>query len=766
MDRLYWALLDSVVGYLGDGSAGDYSDSATIVIAGDSLAPVAPTFSVSPRAEAIELVIYPPLTNADGTTCVDFKEYGIYYSYSGGIDISDSATYEGLYSIAGSKSEPVHHTHATQATTYFVVTAYDNFGNQSAVSAETSATPDAARADSLNIVPNPFFSNDGNGDGIPDDWSLQAGWERSDDSYVGEYSIRGQGAGVSATSSKVEFPSSNRGLLVSGMAKTTGVDFSLNEVASTATTSAPIAWCDASGDLAAIARQNSSYDIIELWTVSSPASPVKVGSIDESGSSKHRSKPFRIYGSYLLCGNQADNELYIYDISDPTSPVLRSTYELENAEGRLAALAVRDWVAYACCDDDTNGSFIESVDITNPSSPVQLDVLTAQATAGTNYTDAAARNGYLAVIAGNLSYTSPTSADDPFSEWANEANSYDDNAVTYSIHASMVRPGWGGYIELTVPAGTYNGIRFLCTYDTGITAVDVEHYDGSWRDATMVTTLASSSTVWQYASFADRAITKIRLRFYNNTSNIKYVNLYEAGVFLGGGFYYYDVSDPAAMVLKDTLHVGGASYNHLAMSSQYSYVTSDAGRDVDKIVVIDHTISTNVQRQTAVGGAGSANYTGSDALFMSNAYLVNVGAGSDAAKYAVSYWDISAPDAPVLKTVKADLVGDLDAADDTGGLIVGVDVDNSKVKAVDPQIAADWEFRINFYDASETLIESITVYDGDADIPYTGESWTAFSQVIPEADIPNAAKKVGFVCYCNESTGYVYVDSLSAEFET
>lgn len=142
---------------------------------------------------------------------------------------------------------------------------------------------------------------------------------------------------------------------------------------------------------------------------------------------------------------------------------------------------------------------------------------------------------------------------------------------------------------------------------------------------------------------------------------------------------------------------------------------------------------------------------------------MNVGTGTDAAKYSVAYWDISIPATPSLESVGSAIVGDMDAADVAGGVIVGVDVDNSKLRVVDPQTAADWELQVKFYDAQDNLLDTIKAYDGISHSPPTGESWTEFARTIPEADIPDNATQIEFVCNCDETTGYVYVDNLSAK---
>ncbi|MFA5054447.1 MAG: hypothetical protein WC565_10330, partial [Parcubacteria group bacterium] len=503
------------------------------------------------------------------------------------------------------------------------------------------------------------------------------------------------------------------------------------------------------------------YDIIELWDVTDKTAPYKIGSIDESGSTSHRSKPFQIYGDYLICGNQAAEHLYIYDISDPSSPSLVKDYTLANATGRLAALAVRDWYVFACCDDDTNGGFIETINITTPASAIQTDLIYVSEIES-DFRNAAAKLDILIVTKydGNVTSISPASHEDAGSDWTDETSAYDGDDGTAAYSLAGINQ-WTEFLVFNLDYGIVtNTISYKDSYNDSDELIDIDVYrDGAWVD---VYSGAREYEALVTKTFTAGLVTKARIRIYSKTVACYFWEIYFSGS--TSEIVVLSTSDLTALSVSDRLLSDGAK--RAILNGSFAYVSCDAGTDANKIVVLNITDPTNISRETAVGGAGAANYTGSDALFMSNGYLVNVGEGSDAAKYSVSYWDISAPDLPVLETVGYAFTGDLDAADETGGLIIGVDVDNSKVRVVDPQVAADWEFRVRFFDVSETLIEQITVYDGDADLPYAGESWTAFSQVIPEADIPNTTKKVEFVCYCNESTGYVYVDSLSAIFES
>ncbi|MDD3134859.1 MAG: hypothetical protein PHF64_00010 [Methanoregula sp.] len=768
MYRSYWALFDSEVGYINTDGTSDWSDISETDIAGDSLAPAAPIVLATSKPNAIELTLTPPTTNADGTTCVDFKEYIVYYSDSGSIDTTDSGSYTGVYTVSGSKTEETTHSHPATATTYFVVTAADTSGNASEASGEVSKTPDAAQSVTTNYVPNPFFAIDSDGDGLPDDWALQAGWERAEDAFQGSYSIRGQGSGVSAISTQVTLPVSSKGLTVSGVAKTTGTSFTLTEIATEDTTSAPIAYTDASGNIAAIARQKDSYDIIELWDITDPTTPYMIGSIDSSGDSSHRSKPFKIYGDYLICGNQSSNHLYIYNISDPSSPTLTEDYTLANASGRLAALAIRDWYVYACCDDATNGGFIEVVNIVTPASTSQADQIDDVSGTFASFRGADAKNTLLcATIDDSVDdWEDPSGYEDSESAWDNETNAYDGDSDTYAATADTIPQGnWSDYLVFTIGPHWSTQVRFdAFTTSAGgelYVAIDVDVYDGSsWTDVYYGAFTNHTATT---KTFTGQIVTKARVRFYNGHGTSWNMKVYEFDFYPESSrMVAYNIADPTALSLSDTYSQDGLKAP--IINGQHVYASCDAGADENKIVVLSIADPTDITYVTAVGGAGTPNYTGTDALFLSGGYLVNVGAGSDAGKYAVSYWNLGSPDLPAIKSVEEAFTGDMDAADEAGGLIIGVDVDNSKVRIVDPKVSADWEFRVAFYDVSGTLVESIVAYDGNYDVPLTGEDWTAFSQVIPEADVPDVAKTVAFICYCNESTGYIYVDSLKAEF--
>jgi hypothetical protein len=140
--REYWLAIDQEHVDLKRQGVSDWSPIVEVVVAGDPLAPSAPSISASSADQAIDLTLTKPTTNADGSTCTDFKEFKVYYSASSGIDVTNPTTYDGYFYTSSTS-----HTYPTTAKTYFMATAWDKNGNESAASSETSATPIASGYD-------------------------------------------------------------------------------------------------------------------------------------------------------------------------------------------------------------------------------------------------------------------------------------------------------------------------------------------------------------------------------------------------------------------------------------------------------------------------------------------------------------------------------------------------------------------------------------------------------------------------------------------
>jgi len=114
-------------------------DQQSLQVAVDPTVPSAPGLAAASANGAIDLTLTVPSTNTDGSACVDFKEFEVFYSTSSGIDVDDPLTYSGSF-----KTTSTRHTYSTNTTLYFRAVAWDKYGNRSAASSEVSATPDTS----------------------------------------------------------------------------------------------------------------------------------------------------------------------------------------------------------------------------------------------------------------------------------------------------------------------------------------------------------------------------------------------------------------------------------------------------------------------------------------------------------------------------------------------------------------------------------------------------------------------------------------------
>jgi len=730
----------------------DPSEPGSVTVGGDSILPSVPGATVSSEQNSVVLTLVKPITRENLSALNNFREFAIYHSETGTIDIEDEETYDGIILTPATS-----HVFPTLVKTFFIVTAYDTFDNQSVGTTEISSTPSTTIL--VNLVPNPFFEVDSDEDGEPDEWTKDAGWSQSTDSYYGTYSMKGQGAAKLLYSDKVNLPIASTSLIVSGMAKTSATDYTIAELASATPGSAPKAYCVSSGNIVAIQRTSGGDEVIELWDVSNPNNPSLAGTVSDAGND--RMWPFKLYGDYLICG-QGDEFLYIYDVSDPATPVEVEEFELDASTGVLTALTVRDWIVYACCDDDTLGGWIEVIDISTPSAALSLDTIVAIPVKA-NFLDCDAANDELIVVSGEPEYyTLPTGFSDPDTGWANEAAAYDGNTGTAAYTTPEIpTESWSSFIEFTFPEILCGGVSGdIC--DSRVTAItDIDFWNGSaWVD--VYQGVAGIYTVYP---FTRMYATKARVRMYNTDVSIAWFGrIREFRVHIGSRLLAYDVSDPTDISLDGGVDQEGAK--NIILQGDYAYLTCDMGTDVDKIIVVDISNPAAMVEEALLGGAGADDYTGHDAILISQGSLVNVGTGTDSGKFSVSYWEMSSPELPTIEAVGSGIVGDMDAAAAAGGYIFGPDVGNTKLRVVTPAIAADWSLKVRFYTDGDVLIETIVVYNGIDGIPFTGHQWTAFSQEIPQTDIPGGASQVDFLCYCDETSGYVYVDNLEAVFDT
>ena len=134
----------------------DWSDFAEVMVAGDDLAPAAPSSVTATQvAEGIKLEWTNPTTNADGTTCNDLRWVKIYYKSTTGVSKTSN---DGSYVLTGHVGDDQSFTDriAAKTTRYYVLTALDKSGNESVESSEVHAT-------SGNIYATPDIPDDATG---------------------------------------------------------------------------------------------------------------------------------------------------------------------------------------------------------------------------------------------------------------------------------------------------------------------------------------------------------------------------------------------------------------------------------------------------------------------------------------------------------------------------------------------------------------------------------------------------------------------------
>lgn len=126
-------------------------------------------------------------------------------------------------------------------------------------------------------------------------------------------------------------------------------------------------------------------------------------------------------------------------------------------------------------------------------------------------------------------WVSPTGYVDSVGSWSNEQCAYDNDLTTrcFTICHSYF---WSSFLELTINAIYCSKVKFYASYDgtTGINKIDLDvYYDGAWHDVFEGSYL---HYVWTEKSLGEGTyyVTKMRMRFYNNSSNFHAVNLMEA----------------------------------------------------------------------------------------------------------------------------------------------------------------------------------------------------------------------------------------------
>ena len=159
---------------IGGGRRGAPSDVVSITIAYDETAPKAPVgVSAASIAGGIKIEWTNPTESTDGSPCNDLTWNKIYYKSTAGVSKADN---EGSYLVSGKAGDPnsyIDHIPA-RTTRYYVVTAIDKTGNESAESDEVHvAAGDVTQttsipSDATGLVFDDNYSGDGvvTGDGI------------------------------------------------------------------------------------------------------------------------------------------------------------------------------------------------------------------------------------------------------------------------------------------------------------------------------------------------------------------------------------------------------------------------------------------------------------------------------------------------------------------------------------------------------------------------------------------------------------------------
>lgn len=127
-------------------------------------------------------------------------------------------------------------------------------------------------------------------------------------------------------------------------------------------------------------------------------------------------------------------------------------------------------------------------------------------------------------------YISPTGFNDPNGSWTDESSAYDGDIQT-PAYCSVPANNWSNYLELTISAIYCSKVKFLALYNgtQGINKIDLDiYYDGAWHDVYEGSFL---SRVYVEKTFTTQYVTKMRMRFYNNGSEVITAVLGEAAFY-------------------------------------------------------------------------------------------------------------------------------------------------------------------------------------------------------------------------------------------
>lgn len=124
-----------------------------------------------------------------------------------------------------------------------------------------------------------------------------------------------------------------------------------------------------------------------------------------------------------------------------------------------------------------------------------------------------------------MAWVSPTGHNDPDSAWINETNAYDENTGTRAEREDIPGTSWSEFLEVTIGAVVCSNVRFWSANFTipGF-LIDLDVYDGSWND---VFQGEFANNQWVEKSFAEKTVTKARVRLYNPLGGTRDGRLHE-----------------------------------------------------------------------------------------------------------------------------------------------------------------------------------------------------------------------------------------------
>lgn len=155
--------------------ASDWSEELEFDAAQDNIAPNAPGgFALQEIPAGITLTWTKPTINVDGSTCRDVGEFAVYRKAgSGSIDPDNPSSYD-KRTLVGLQESYTYPTTNVDTTYYFVVTALDKTGNESASTAELSGSPSAVEptADIPDDASGLIFDDSIGGDGVVSGYAM------------------------------------------------------------------------------------------------------------------------------------------------------------------------------------------------------------------------------------------------------------------------------------------------------------------------------------------------------------------------------------------------------------------------------------------------------------------------------------------------------------------------------------------------------------------------------------------------------------------